>query len=866
MPVWTPAAKQALFNGSDSTGAPKGQRATFFFNTQGRGVPRREELLTIRALEESHAVALPIDTVLTQVTTTSYTFTPPGEIEPSTAHEEGRDELLEWFEGNFNEKGQSFDHFLKEVGGDLLSIDAGVVEKVPDPDTGYLSQMYPRDGATFVKNPDVHDRLPDPESDVPAYYQFSLSSTGLVSDQTPAREMFDEVAALGYGGRAHEPIGFTRDEIAWLEESPKSWKAYGTGRVQKVRMVAESVLNMDISNRKHFDSNEIPEGVLSIVEANQKEIERTRQYWKEEIEGSDHKLPILGGKTEYQTFRASPTELNFLESQNWYHKLIWMIFGLSQAEVGLIEDVNRAAHGEASTAVWRKTTKPLLEQIERWINTEILPYHPVYHRLDGEIRFSWNYENEAVEEQRRKRQRQSLESGTATINEVRTERGEEGVEWGDWPLPLVQSVARNHPDWFLEQLGVDDPPSSGFGGGGDDLLGLAAGGTGNSSAGADPLDRIAPHWKDDDSLRDEHYEGQYPPLKEHLDTLSTRVGARYDDQRDDLEDAVADAFPDDRVEEGAPRGQQKGLAIDVDSIVASISLSETLTRVVQEANLEAMDVSAQWEAGNLEKELEDQLDEDEADVAIGFDVEDSYARRAMERRAAQNMVTVEQTVKDRIRNSLLDVAEDGGNVNDATQVLDDTFDELTSAHSRLVARTETLSSSRYGSQALAETSDVVGGKQWLATSDGRTRSWHEAMHEEIVHVDDDFVVPDVNEREDEHQPSDYPRTASVVGEDQPFNCRCIQRSVLEEDLPDDLRELAAVDGIEVKLAGEPVEPLTERQIEIKREHAKDGETFVELLERVHDEQGSVAGVKRELGIGSKHTVYKWLEDELGIER
>lgn len=878
MPVYTPQAKQSVFNGSSTEdGGPKGQRATFLFSTQGRGVPRRDELLTIRALEESHAVALPIDTIKTQITTTPFTFHPPGEIEPTTAHNEGRDDLLEWFDGNFSERNQTFDHFLKEIVGDLLSIDAGVVEKVPD-DDGMLEQIYPRDGATFVKNPDEHDRLPRPEDDEPAYYQFSLSSTSRVSADKPVGDLFDEVSDLGYSMRAHAPIGFTRDEIAWLEESPKTWKSYGTGRVQKVRSVAESVLNMDFSNRKHFDTNEIPEGVLSVIDANQSDIERTREYWKEEIEGSEHKLPILGGDTEYQSFRASPTELNFLESQNWYHKLIWMIFGLSQSEVGLIEDVNRSAHTAANTAVWRKTTKPLLQLIEQWINAEILPYHRVYHRLDGEIRFSWNYENPAVEEQRRKQQRQALENGTTTINEVRQERGNDPKMWGDWPLELVRSTARNHPTWFLEQLGVEDPPSGGLGGG--DPLGLALGGgdagardgagdQGNpNGAGSDDAgdgagagllaDRLG---LKDEPLRNEPYEGDKPPLAAHVDDLKTSVSARYTDQKDDLKDAIEDVFPDERLEEAHDeRRVTKGIAVDVESIIAQVGLARVLTGVVQDSNLEAMGIAADFEAGELEEALEDQLDEDDADVSIGFDVEDSNARRHMERRAAQNMVTVEQTVKDRIGNTLLDVADDGGNVNDATQALDETFDELTADHSRLVARTETLSSSRYGSQALAETSDVVGGKQWIATQDGRTRTWHEAMHEVIELVDDDFVVPDVNEREDEHQPPDYPRTATVVGEDQPFNCRCIQRSVLEEDLPDDMRELAAIDGVEVKVDGEPVEPLSERQIEVKHEHAQQGETFAELLERTYDDVGSVAGLKRELGIGSKHTVYKWLDD------
>lgn len=866
MPVWTPQAKQAIFNGSGGDGGPRGQRATFLWNTQGRGIPRRSDLLTVRALEESHAVALPLDTVLTQITTTDYGFQPPDDVTPTTAHENARERLLDWFEGGFNSNRESFDHFLKQVGSDLLSVDAGVIELVPDErgsSDARLAEMYARDGATFTKDPDDHNRLPDPESGEPAYWQFSMAGSRRKFDSDrPIGELAEHVGDLGYGAKSHQPVPFTRDEIVWLEESPKPWKAYGTGRVQKVKTVTESVLNMDLTNRKHFDANEIPEGVLSIVDANQSQIDRTREYWNDEIKGEEHKLPILGGDAQYQSFRASPTELNFLESQKWYHKLIWMIFGVSQAEVGLIEDVNRAAHAEASTAVWRKTTKPLLELIEQRINNAILPFHPVYHDVGGEIRFSWNFDNPEIAKQERERQRQALESGTATINEVRQERGEDDVEWGDWPLELVRSTARNHPDWFLERLGVDDPPSP-VGGGGD-LLGMSAstGSVERALSDGDVGGEAGNGSRRKDPLRNEQ-SGEYPPLKGHADQLETRVGARFADQRDDLEQAVEDAFPDEREEDrDSPRGVEKGFGIDVDKIVDQLGLADVLTGVVTEANLEAMGITADFEAGKIEQELEDELDEDDVGVGIDFDVEDSFAAQQMERSAAQKMVTVEQSVKDRIRNVLLDVADDGGNVTDATRALRETFDELTDSHARLVARTETMSSSRHGSQALAETSDVVGGKEWVATDDSRTRSWHAVMDGEQVPVDGDFVVPSGWQGPPEYQPSDYPRTTHVVGEDQPFNCRCVQRSVLAKDMPDDPRELAAVDGVTVTRDGELVDPLSERQIEAKREHAEPGETFGDLVGRVFDEQGSVEGTKRALGLGSKHTAYKWLEAEI----
>jgi hypothetical protein len=126
------------------------------------------------------------------------------------------------------------------------------------------------------------------------------------------------------------------------------------------------------------------------------------------------------------------------------------------------------------------------------------------------------------------------------------------------------------------------------------------------------------------------------------------------------------------------------------------------------------------------------------------------------------------------------------------------------------------------------------------------------MDGEIVAVDDDFTVPDTG---DDDQPADYPRSAHVVGEDQPFNCRCVQQAVLADDMPEDAQELAGFDSVTVKVGGVELDGLTARQAEVKQQHAGDDETFVEFFDRTLGEHSKTSAAK-ELGI-SKHTLYKW---------
>jgi len=139
----------------------------------------------------------------------------------------------------------------------------------------------------------------------------------------------------------------------------------------------------------------------------------------------------------------------------------------------------------------------------------------------------------------------------------------------------------------------------------------------------------------------------------------------------------------------------------------------------------------------------------------------------------------------------------------------------------------------------------VGGKEWLATDDSRTREWHSTMDGTVIEKDDQFTVPKVSD----DQPDNYPRTARVVGEDQPFNCRCSQAPVLAEDLPDELDAMQELSGVELDMG------ITERQFEVWKQHGTEYNSFAEFWK---DSENSLS--KSEMADRfemSKSTVYSW---------
>jgi hypothetical protein len=515
--------------------------------------------------------------------------------------------------------------------------------------------------------------------------------------------------------------------------------------------------------------------------------------------------------------------------------------------------------------VFRQTTKPLIDDIVATFNDAILPAHEAYWRVDGEVEFYADLEHEQIEELKRQRQQEDLANALTTPNEIRREEGKEELPWGDMPPAAREAMARKHPEWAAEHWGDVDPedlPDSGLG---DlDLLSDAGRQGSSASATALPAGDGRDHDQDDvDEEDDEGEEGNWTPpatraddageVEDEVQALAGLIRELENESRRLVEDALAeveDEVADQWPEEGSDNG---GVAINVDGLI-NVAVAEDLAPAMIDANSGAMEATAEEEADRLESELEERygVPPAVADVSIDFDLTDTFAHEAMRRRVQRNAIEVEDTIESQVRTVLLDAADEGLALDEVQDRLEESSEDISRNRARTIARTEVPQASREGSQALAESTDVVGGKEWDATNDSRTRPWHDTMDGVIVAVDDAWTVPSGWQGDPHNQPSDYPRTAHTVGEDQPYLCRCAQRSVLEEDLPDDLTALDDIRGVSVALQ------LSDRQFAIWQKHACDDEPFEALLERL-DASHSRTQLVDELGL-SKTTLYQWFDD------
>ena len=845
MPVYVPQNIMGGITGVRGTEpGPRAKRPQYFYDTMGRGVPRFEDLLLMRVLENTHTVSLPMNTILTQISTTPIIVRPTVK-NPHSSHLRACEEATEWFNGRFNRNRQSWDNIVKTFARDILSVDAGILELVPEEDDGFLSEMYARDGATFTKNPDIHGILPSPKPDnEPAYYQFSVTgamgvrmygSEGLPKFTDLMEGLYAEMAMrFAYGRR--EPVQFTQDQMVWMEERPRSWSVYGFGRVQSVSRVVELLLNQDLVNKKYFTSNEIPEGIINIANADKAGIDAFREYWNEEIKGQHHKVAIVNGDARWIGFRQLLKDLQFLESQRWYNLLTWMCFGLNANEVGDVGDVNRSTAEEQSLTVYRKTTMPLLALIANYMTVQVLPFMEAYQRIGGEMEFAFETTNPEIERMTRERQREDIVAGVATVNEVRLLRGEEILPWGDWPNSLVDSLSRNQPEWFLENvMGVEDVPSPSF------PMYFSHG-----ERDAEKTSLLPPHKSEqkkkddnpDDSLRDEPAH-PYPPIVQHIQRLERYLRDLIEGELETIYPSIRESWPNE------DRRVSKAPVFNIIRILEQISLTGPMLRAINAANQDALGDSMVWYQNRLEADIKERLGEDYEPLSL-IRVEDTGAIDRMRAAAAEHIVGVEDEIKEQVRQVLVDVQERGGNVEEAITALKQRVPVISENRARTIARTEILSASRESSQALGDSTKLVTGKSWHSTHDTRTRPWHLAMDKTSVPKDQDFIVPQLGAK---GQPRDYPRRTYIVGGDQPYNCRCDQRPELREDMPTEPRALMA-QYPEIKVV-----TLTEKMKLVLGEHGEPDETLRQLLRRTDSAHSKNNGAKI-LGV-SKQTYYQW---------
>lgn len=240
------------------------------------------------------------------------------------------------------------------------------------------------------------------------------------------------------GGYWHSPFGATgygdaqvfldTREVVWFHADLRANRHYGYGEVEKARDTIDILLLSGEQEAQYFSEGQLSPGALSIEDSSQAEMEEIASYYQEIIKGHPEKMWILPKKASWLPFTFNYKDLQFLERKLWDSKMIAGLFKLNLQVLGMAADsTNRATAFAEKLIAYEKGVAPQMMKIEHVINKQL-----IWRFYSKDLMFVYDpmYDPE-TKEQLHNTARQDYISGCYTLNEARTDMGQDTVTDGD---------------------------------------------------------------------------------------------------------------------------------------------------------------------------------------------------------------------------------------------------------------------------------------------------------------------------------------------------------------------------------------------------------------------------------------------------
>lgn len=312
---------------------------------------------------------------------------------------------------NPNGNDDSFDRIIRALVAGIIELDAGVIVKVFNAE-GNFTQMFVRDGGTFLMNPDIYGYIgnradyifPATISEIerlsaintnPSYGSEDPANTGQL------KNYYDMVVSrqaaywqYGWATPGGMPVPYGKREIVYIMQNPRYDSIYGRSPLEVLRDVVLTLVYGSQYNLSFYTNNNMPDGAIELLGANKDQIDNFRANFEAQFKTTDefgnerrigHKAPISSTEVKYVPFQLTAKDMEIIAQQEWFTKVLWMCFGVTADEMGFTENSNRATSEQQSKLVKRKALKPLLRMIAYHINQQIMP--EFFGTLNDEVSF-----------------------------------------------------------------------------------------------------------------------------------------------------------------------------------------------------------------------------------------------------------------------------------------------------------------------------------------------------------------------------------------------------------------------------------------------------------------------------------------------
>ena len=415
------------------------------------GYPRYSDLSYVRYLAQTPYVEMCIDTIIKEITSIGWDIVPNEgmeELADDTEIEQIRNFFL-----NPNTNKETFQQvFIEMPVRDILEVNTAVLNKIYNL-KGELVEVVARDGATFTVNPDIHGMFTNRDDII--LPNKIVTDTDFINPYTEitATDSRERAAYFQYGWIAGPmPIPFGKKEIIWIQGMKRTDDHYGYSPIQILSKNLQMLLYMIESDLEYYNDNNVPKGIIGLEESDADEIQAFKEQWFQAQRARDefgnwkkmmHKVPIVNKVPVFQRIEFSSTEMQVIEKQEWYTKMVWASFGVTPTELGYTQDASGAANQIVQSKVFKKKAiNPLLRKLESAYNHDIIPEFGFTGKIKTKSgktierqKYKFVFKTFDIDDETAKYNLYKLqtENGLKTINEIRKAEGLPELEWGDSP-------------------------------------------------------------------------------------------------------------------------------------------------------------------------------------------------------------------------------------------------------------------------------------------------------------------------------------------------------------------------------------------------------------------------------------------------
>lgn len=285
---------------------------------------------------------------------------------------------------------------------------------------------------------------------------------------------------------------YTYNDLIYVPRNPRTdvtVGGYGQSECELLIRVVTGFLNAMTYNQKYFDSNSIPKGLLHLSgDYSTDDISSFKRYWNSMVKGINNAwtLPVMVSKNQeskasFENFGVDVNEIMFAKWMTFLASLICAIYGMAPDEINM-----ESFTAGTSSLSGSDTEEKLINSKDKGLRPLLAHFEDIFSDyivsdFGDKYCFRWTGLDEKTPEQR-----WIEEQALSTLNESRTARGMNELDWGDVPLnPVLQGAYQQST---MPQDDYGDPSQQDFGGYSDDESGSGTQASGEDS-GEQPGDR-----------------------------------------------------------------------------------------------------------------------------------------------------------------------------------------------------------------------------------------------------------------------------------------------------------------------------------------------------------------------------------------